>query len=319
MFSLILVPLDGSPFGERAIPLALRVARQTGAAVELVHVQERVVYSGSARVPDRTLDDDLVEEMRVTLERRAEHTARKSGLSVSATVLHGAVIPTLEAHIRARAVSLVVMTTHGRGGVSRAWLGSVADGLLRRVEVPMLIARSRVAARTGTDAPPFSRVLIPLDGSALAEEALTHASAIAADENTEFLLLRVVLPESFMSTARAQGARPFDEGQLASEREAEHYLVRVAERVRRQGRTVTTQVAHHVQPARAILDVAKEREIDLIALSTNARRPLSRFFLGSVADKVIRGAAVPTLVSTPSVAESSEDASARSADASAAV
>ena len=235
----------------------------------------------------------------------SETQRRPSGLPVSAAFLDGPVIPTLEAHVQSRGVSLVVMTTHGRGGMSRSWLGSVADALLRRVEVPILVTRSRAAARAGIEKPPFRRVLVPLDGSALAEEALAHALDIGADQRTEYLLLRVAKSEVFMAAARLQGAGPIDKGGLAAEeREAEDYLGRVAERVRRPGRPVKTLVVSHSQPARAILDVAAEREVDLVALSTHARRPVARFLLGSIADKVIRGAKVPTLVSTPSAVAS---------------
>lgn len=320
MFSLILVPLDGSPFGERAIPLALRVARHTGAEVELVHVHEPTVFGGGAPMVDTRLDVELAQGMRATLERVRARTARKSGLPVSAAFLLGPVVPTLEEHVQARGVSLVVMTTHGRGGMSRSWLGSVADSLLRRVQVPVLIARARAAARAGIETPPFRRVLVPLDGSSLAEDALAHALAIGADRQTETLLLRVVGPEMLLAASRVQAAGPIEKGRLAAEeREAEDYLARVAERVRRPGRPVNTMVVAHWQPARAILDVAAEREVDLIALSTHGRRPVSRFFLGSVADKVIRGAAVPTLVSRPSAVETSASVGSRRAEASAAV
>lgn len=300
MLRLILVPLDGSPFGERAIPLALCVARRTGASVELVHVREPAVFGGGTPMVDTRLDAELKEETRAALERLRERTARRSGLPVSAALLEGPVIPTLEAHVQARSVSLVVMTTHGRGGMSRSWLGSVADALLRRIEVPMLIARSRAAARAGIGTPLFRRILVPLDGSPLAEEAVAHALDIGADQQIETLLLKVVGLE-LLAAARVQGAGPIEESRLAVEKqEAEEYLVRVAERVRRPGRPVNTLVVAHWQPARAILDTAAEREVDLIALSTHARRPLARFLLGSVADKVIRGASMPTLVSRPS-------------------
>lgn len=308
MLNLILVPLDGSPFGERAIPLALRVARHTGASVELVHVREPVVMAAGTSMPDPRLDDELGQGMRAALERVRERTARKWGLPVSAAYLVGPVVPMLETHVQERGASLVVMTSHGRGGLSRSWLGSVADALVRRVEVPVLIARSRAAARAGIETPPFRRILVPLDGSSLAEEAITHALDIGADRQTETLLLRVVEPDLLMAGTRGQGGGAIEKGRLAAEeREAEDYLAQVAERVRRPGRPVNTVVVAHWHPARAILEVAAEREADLIALSTHARRPLARFFIGSVADKVIRGAPVPTLVSRPSVVASEQE------------
>ena len=300
MYRTILVPLDGSPFGERAIPLALRIARHTGAALELAHVHEHVTYGGMAPAADRRLDADVKQGMRKELEALRDRLAAKVGLPVTASFLEGEVVPALQAHVESRGIDLVVMTTHGRGGVSRAWLGSVADGLVRRLHIPVVFARPRTAGRGGVDAPPVRRVVVPLDGSPFAEEVLERALRLGTPNRTEYLLLRVVTPIPAVPLPYPGGDTPVHESELEwQEQEAERYLTAVAERVRRPGVPVNVRVVTHAQPARAILDVARELDADLIALSAHGHGTLGRLLLGSVADKVIRGAAVPTLVYRP--------------------
>ena len=300
MYRTILVPLDGSAFSERAIPLALRIARHTGAALELTHVHGHVTYGGSAPAPDRRLDTDIKQGMREELEALRDRVAAKAGLPVTASFLEGEVVPALQGHIESRGIDLVVMTTHGRGGVSRAWLGSVADALVRRLHVPVLLSRARTTGRGGVDAPPVRRVLVSLDGSPFAEQVLERALRLGTPNRTEYLLLRVVTPMPTVPLPYPGGDAPIHESELQwQEHQAEGYLTAVAERIRRPGVPVNVRVVTHAQPARAILDVARERDADLIALSAHGHGALGRMMLGSVADKVIRGAAVPTLVYRP--------------------
>lgn len=303
MYRMILVPLDGSRLGERAIPLALRIAHHTGASVEFAHVHERVVYGGGAPAAERRFDAEIKRSMREELEKLRDRMAARAGLPVTGSFLEGDIVPALQAHVEARGIDLVVMTTHGRGGLSRAWLGSVADALVRRLRVPVILARTRAVGRGGVDAPPFRRVLVPLDGSPLAEEVLERAVNLGSPNQTEYLLLRVVTPVPVVPLAYPDvtgGGAAVHERELASqEQEAHRYLATAAERVRRPGVPVNVRVEVHAQPARAILDVAREVDADLIALSTHGHGALKRVLIGSVADKVIRGAAVPTLVYRP--------------------
>ncbi len=303
MYRMILVPLDGSRLGERAIPLALRIAHHTGASVEFAHVHERVVYGGGAPAAERRFDAEIKRSMREELETLRDRMAARAGLPVTASFLEGDIVPALQAHVEARGIDLVVMTTHGRGGLNRAWLGSVADALVRRLRVPVILARSRAVGRGGVDAPPFHRVLVPLDGSPLAEEVLERAVNLGSPNHTEYLLVRVVAPIATVPLPYPGGPgadAPLDRSELEwQERGARDNLTAVAERVRRPGVPVNERVVVHAQPARAILDVAREVDADLIALSTHGHGALKRALIGSVADKVIRGAAVPTLVYRP--------------------
>jgi nucleotide-binding universal stress UspA family protein len=213
------------------------------------------------------------------------------------------------------------MTTHGRGGFVRAWLGSVADALVRRGGVPVLLVRPEPAAArdaaeateaadftgvadpAGLDlatAPPLDHVLVPLDGSALAEQILEPALALGRSGELRVTLLRVApappsaLPveQTFVTPDEAAAMRRARE-------EAEAYLAGVAERLRAAGHAVEAVVVADHDPARAILRAARERGAQVVALSTNGRGGLARLRLGSVADKLVRGGTCPTLVLRP--------------------
>ena len=218
---------------------------------------------------DRRLDLDVQHGMRTALDRLRERTAAKAGVPLTSCFLVGAVVPALQDHVETRGVDLVVMTTHGRGGVSRAWLGSIADALVRHLHVPVLLGRQR-AIGGGADAPAFRRMLVPLDGSAFAEDVLAHAVALGVSTQTEYLLVRVVPPFPMLPVLYPNGAIPVHAGAVDDlEREAERYLATVAEQVRSAGGTVSTRVVVHRQPAHAILESARGWSADLLALASH--------------------------------------------------
>jgi nucleotide-binding universal stress UspA family protein len=200
------------------------------------------------------------------------------------------------------------MTTHGRGPLARFWLGSVADALVRQASVPILLVPPKGAAPDLAQTPVIRRVLIPMDGSELAEQVLEPALALGAATQTEYTLLRVVTlatPPSYdPAGGRIGGLHESLLAQLqALERqqwtEAQGYLERIAGNLRTRSLTVQTRVESHEQPARAILDDAETNAVDLIAVATQGRGGVKRLLLGSVADKVVRGAATPVLVHRP--------------------
>ena len=195
------------------------------------------------------------------------------------------------------------MMTHGRGGLSRAWLGSVAEGLIRRAPVPLLLLRQDTEWSREAVEPLFRRVLIPLDGSLMAEEVLDHVFSLGTPEVTEYVILSVIAPhhqlDSGDSGAETFPGRSQDEQQRDA---AHHYLNRVAGDLRSSGALVTVRVEVHLHTAPGVLDAATEHHVDVIALSTHGRGSLSRLVHGSVADKILRGANVPVLVYRPNQA-----------------
>ena len=298
--------------GQEALPLALAMGRRHGQSVELVHVHEPLPQLPVLPQVEARFDREQRDWMQRWLTALAETAARQHGQRVTATCLDGPVERTLEGYVGSQAPNLVVMATHGRGGLSRAWLGSVADRLVRHARPPVLLVRPEPGRAATAEAPEFHQVLVPLDGSKLAEQALESALALGAPGEVEYTLLTVVEPPqlstpSVMMAVAASNAGSEHEAlaQIAALRQAaaERYLTQIGNELQRREVAVRTHLAVHPQPALGILEYAAATHADLIALATHGLGGLARLLVGSVADKVIRGASVPVLVVHPTAPE----------------
>jgi nucleotide-binding universal stress UspA family protein len=302
MIRTILVPLDGSPFGEQALPLALSIARRSQGIVHLLHVEP-------SRSEDPYFDrpafvTKLQEEYLASLVSRLQRT---TPVAFTSRVQNGEIAPTIAATAEGLAADLIVMTTHGRGALQRLWLGSVADELIRNYSHRVLLVRP-IEGEAGKSAEPtIQRLLLPLDGTELAEQMIEPAVDLGSLMAVDYTLLRLVVPVLASLTLIDAGTlgeqtRAFMEqsNALTEQRaqEAGAYLERVAQGLRSRSLSVQTKVVVHPEPAAAILEAA-QAGTDLIAIQTHGRRGLSRLVMGSVADKVIRGANVPVLVQRP--------------------
>jgi nucleotide-binding universal stress UspA family protein len=312
MYRSILVPLDGSHASEHALPLAHDLARRSGATLRLVHVHMRAtaapIYVEGVPIVDEQLLSLSAEHERVYLERIRERLTAAHDLPIISEVLDplDAATPDqpiaamLANHAAATGADLIVMTTHGRGGLARLWLGSVADALVRASPVPILLLRP-AEATAGPDRPPaIRRMLIPLDGSARSEAVVDHALALGQLIRSEYTLLRVVAPLILGAGAPFTAPTDFDPDRtMRLQREAQHELEHIARRLEAVGAQVHTRVLVAEQAANTILDDARQHGIDLIAMSTSGRSGLARLLIGSVADKVLRGADIPLLLYRP--------------------
>jgi nucleotide-binding universal stress UspA family protein len=191
------------------------------------------------------------------------------------------------------------MSTHGRGPLQRAWLGSVADHLVRNLEVPVLLVRPQEGAFASHPPPTIGRILVPLDGSPLAEAALAPAAALARLLKAELVLLQVVLPLIVNIPPMGPRSMGYDEKIITLLRsEAEEYLQAVAKRLGKEGVRATAVVV--LGPvAGAILEVSRRERVGLVAVATRGQGGLRRLALGSVADKLVRAAELPVLVVRP--------------------
>lgn len=302
MFTKILVPLDRSPLAEQAVGTAAAIARASNAAIDLVLVHQPFPFDGFGDAPWNAL------------EREDE---RKYLAGIVSEIAAGAAVPTTEAVINGEAVEtickrawdadadLIVMTSHGRSGLSRVWIGSVAMGVIRQASIPVLMLRP---AKTADDRKAahhlFKRILVPIDGSPFASEVLTSASSLAKCADATLELLRVVEPVPLVT---ADFGMPFAYPPMLQDDAATNHLLEgakleMADLVRqladRDGLKVnaTTLVAGHV--GNAIIDFARGHDIDLIAMATHGRGA-SRLIFGSVADKVIRASGLPMLLHRP--------------------
>ena len=295
----ILVPLDGSPFAEQALVVATALGRAAKAKLRLALVHQRPT---APKTPEAT---KLYTKIEVAT-RRAERDylngladrLKQSGYpGVTRVVLTGQPGPALVEHAVEWGPSLVVMSTHGRGLLARAWLGSVADYVVRHLAAPVLLVRPK----EGEPPPPavdFSgRILVPLDGSPLGEAALAPAAEIARLFGAELNLVQVVRPVAAAAGVPVSFPAGYDERLTAlCRQEAQDYLNDLAERLHEDGVRASAAAVLSEGVAGTILDLARGKGVSLVALATHGRGGLRRLTLGSVADKVVRGADRPVLV-----------------------
>ena len=182
----------------------------------------------------------------------------------------------------------------------------MADKLVRRLPIPVLLMRPAGDTKNPVTDIVFRRILIPLDGSARAEAALEPALAMGAVGDAEYLLLRIVEPRlpDYLPVCDSSEIR--ENSLWGRDLEARRYLWRVMERLRAKGLKVRTKVYAASSPAAEILRRAEGGAADLIAMATRGAGGVERLLLGSVADKVLRGADVPLLIIRPQEAERRE-------------
>ena len=296
----VLVPLDGSALAEQALPHALVLARATGSAVILLQAVPPPILAlsmmlSALHAPTLALDQWAAEQA----EARAYLTALADRLETPDLVIRTVVI----AGDAATAIvgwadqdppqRVIAMTTHGRSGVSRWVFGSVAEKVLQAAPVPLLVVRATPEAPGSLrPARAYQTIVVPLDGSRLAEHALDQAVPLAAFTGADLHLVGVVVPPHAAGSAPPEPGAVPDEAALAPMHD---YLTRTAE-----GWLVPPYrvVAHVLQgaPAESILGLSEAAGADLIIMSTHGRGGLQRLWLGSVALKVTRGAACPVLL-----------------------
>ena len=195
MIRSILVPLDGSPFGEHALPVALAVARRTGARIQVVHkhVPPVPVHPDGVLATDLKLDPKSRAREQVYLDVVAARLTAAE-VSTSSALVEGPTVDALCQQAEVAGADLVVLTTHGRGPLTRFWLGSVADGLVRRLTQPLLLVRPTADEELPAKVPLLQRMLVPLDGSEESESILDPAVALGTPMGSEYTLFRAISP-----------------------------------------------------------------------------------------------------------------------------
>ncbi len=304
MYRRILLPIDGSPPSEHAAAVGLALARRLGATVVLVHVIEPQRYRElrdyqEALERARTVGRALLEQW----ERKAQRQKVSCTTQLTSTEPEsrpGVAEALVDAGI-AHGCDLVVMGTHGRTGLPRVLLGSVAERMARLAPTPLLLVR-------GDDTRPtlFKRILVAFDGSAYSELALQHADALAGALEARLSVVYVVpdLSQLYLSAGRAW--------MFADQQQLQAQLAQEQQRLREQGEFILQEAlkrCEHCKPARTVLreagrhligerirEVADEESAELIVMGTHGRTGLRKFLLGSVAEDVAQQARQPVLL-----------------------
>ena len=292
MFKRVLIPLDGSPFAEKVLMELTRFIEPGKSWIELVGVLEVSRYAASVSEygPLRAIAEIRAQYEAYFLKMR--QSLQEKGYLVNTAIVEGDAAEEIINNAVASEADLIAMTTHGRSGIARWTLGSVADRIIHNTSLPVLLVRSQTDIRHEA----IKTILVPLDGSELSEKALPYASALAKDHHAKLRLIQAVSPSDIeYAITRLPTQSETDRALQRRFTLSDTYLSHVASELTSAGIKVETNVLLG-DPARSIVDEAEKQAADLIVISTHGRTGFSRWVHGSVANHVIRTVSVPLLV-----------------------
>ncbi len=305
MFERILVPLDGSPRAELILSQVGRILRREDAEVLLLRVVDIPIPMGSPEISAQVDVTQLRAQERDAAQKYVHEVARRfsdRGAKVHGRVAEGSPADLILQTARSEGSTLIAMATHGRSGLARWALGSIAEKVARAADVPLLLVRSFRRSPKGDLEPmvpeelPFRRILVPVDGSATSMSIVTPAEKFAQLFGSEVLVVHVrppFVPPSPVLPGMEAGMPLLQPPPLPAEKD--ETTEKAAERFRHAGLSAR-RLSLEGEPAAEILDVSSSEHVDLIALGTHGRSGFSRWALGSVAERVLRSAEVPLLL-----------------------
>lgn len=295
-FSRILLPLDGSGLAEQILPLVEWAAAGFGSSVELLQIvqaksiAEEAAWRGSKI---KEVEADTIQKAGRYLSELSRNI-RIDPKKVSRQVVIGDIPEAILASAGPTDSSLIAMSTHGRSGVRRFLLGSVAGKILNASNNPILLY-SPIEDNKSRGKLQIRNLIVPLDGSELAEAVLPYVHDFAKALNLNVILLRVVEPPYSYMDYSEYSSMPVDFEKEKLD-EAKVYLEQKASRLGQLGLKEAMVSFVVGKAADEIIDLAKNTPSSMIAISTHGRSGLGRWALGSVADKVVRSADVPVLI-----------------------
>ena len=298
MYRSIMVPVDGSSFSREAVFHGLRIASRCGASLRLVRVAVSPIALGG--LDGYAIENESIRQQRAEaladLYSIANECRSHTTVNVTASLETGPVVDVLVGYARRHEVDLIVMRSHVRRGIARVWFGSVADQLIKESSIPVLIVRPPSIGTALESGFQVKRILVPLDGSPLAEQSLDSAVSVARTDGSALMLLRVVTPERREAGVLESDIGPASAAEVAA---AMAYLDSLLTSAEYRSIPVTRRVVVANDVAPAILSLAETSETDLVAIATRGRNAIARAAGGSVADVVMRESATSVLVVHP--------------------
>ena len=313
MYKNMLIPVDGSKLAESAFIYAKELAGRLGSNVTILHVVDpresetlpmhRAYVNHSAEIVRRRVSD---------IQKRLGKKQGTGEPRVSGEVAVGHAAEEILRYTAEKGVDLIVMSTHGRTGMWRWVLGSVADKVLRASPVPVLLVRSETAEKGGFEKWTEITVVVPLDGSLLAESVLPHVQALAQQVGNEMLnvvLVRVCEPPAMPAVAGPEvpfdWQKLMDENWAACKKVTKEYLTGVETHLKQTGLSVRSEAIEQVKlsVAEEIVEYADKIPYSLVVMATHGRSGASRWAYGSIAHKVLTGSSSPVLMVRPSSAK----------------
>jgi len=319
MFRHILVPLDGSPRAEQALPVAARIARATGGKITLLRVANQPLTfapfpAASAWAVEATIDADIEADKQYLERVKSLNTL--INIPIETEVMFGHPAASIVTTAESRHFDLIVMCSHGYTGMKRWMLGSVAEKVAHYAAIPVLLLREHWP--TLADTPSFGegpvRALVPLDGSARAKEALAPAaflvSALSSPAPGTLHLTRVVsLPATEKFTTAEREAMLHKAKQYLSKTREHIHEGHVAAEVAKMPHAITwsvtvnddiaTGIIHAAETGEGIAGASAPERCNVIVMATHGYHGLQRWSMGSVTDRVLRASKLPVMIVRP--------------------
>ncbi len=306
MYKKILVPLDGSQRAEAILPHVENLAK---------HEEANVVFTQVIEPATRSAILNLEQDSEVAFKSQKVDTTkqyltgwkdkfREQGLSADILLLRGIAVEAILDAVEATKAELIAMTSQGRTGLAQVFYGSVASGVLNRVNCPILLVRPETKASMETN----QQILVPLDGSIRSEAVIPHVKGIATLYNAQITLVRIVRT-GYQTTVFADLEKDLKE-ELVSDKlfnklgqhqeiervkEARQYLLNWQKKLQDQGFDVEVTLMYG-RPIDSIIELAEEINADLIAMTSKGKTGLDQVFYGSVASGVLNRSIRPLLL-----------------------
>jgi nucleotide-binding universal stress UspA family protein len=292
----ILVPLDGSEVAEVALPYAEELSVKLGVGIELLRAVTLPVYSeplGGVYTVEQ--EAALRTGAKAYLEQISGRLKEK-GITVSAEIICSTAAEGIIDYAFKDEVELIVLATHGHSGITRWALGSVADKVIRGTDKPVVLIRAKGRSPAVPGQGMIKKIVVPLDGSKESEAVIPCVTWLAYGLGAEVVLFQALAGGFHTITAKGYNYTIFPEQQMASDKAfAEDYLSSVGEQFKDKRITLNSEVRVG-EAAEGIIEFADDIEADMVAMSTHGRSGVSRWVMGSVAEKVLREGNRPLLL-----------------------
>jgi nucleotide-binding universal stress UspA family protein len=297
-FGSVLVPYDGSEPSRAALSHALALMQATSTLIVVTVVDDAAIISESAvssSAYDPTPLFEAFDTQGKALLADAVSLCAAASITPVTEFLHGSPVPVILAQMKKHGCDLVVMGTHARKGAARLFLGSTTEGVLRSSTVPVLTVRSNDSVKVH----PFTTVVLGVDDSDASDGAVALAANLMQSSKT-----RLVACHAIDTTVLYENAASYSyelEDVLEEMRtEGAAVVARSLKRASIDEQAVTVSVVDG-SPARVLLDAVQSNRATAVVVGSHGRRGLRRFFLGSVAEQVVRSCDVPVLVVRESI------------------
>ena len=287
----ILVPLDGSEFAEQALQAAEALCTAYECRLTLLTVKQKESFLKSIHFSLTFKGRRLsINGERETYLQKIEKSLEAKGIEVDHTIRTGEVAESINGLVKEIGVDMVVISSHGRSGVSRLLLGSVANQVLQQATCPIMVIHPIEGVTPAV--PKFKKLLVTLDGSEFAERVLPYVKASVIFESVVLLISVPQVPEAEMYGAVVNEIRELREH---AETEAKEYLEGVSTNLQKAG-VNTTVIVTGSRPAQTIASIAQKEKVDVIMMATHGRGGMDSLIIGSVAERIVQNTDCPVFL-----------------------